>query len=242
MAIAKTKATEVEMTEVEKVEPAEMVELENVEAPASETGEPVSIPKPPGKFSLDKFKSKRAIAMANVETLQMAMPIHNISGAKDFVRLHPDEAQFWSDELCFVNVPIKGQKRDTVHLIDEELALRYLPSSKVIRCRLALATKPYDVFFLCQIPSRNLDNSYNASNLAGCKAAKEKWTEVTSRREENVEGYKVTPARDQDAFPTPKWPAQSLDELIEGTFAGRMIEQDDDPALLRLIGARQAQQ
>ena len=46
----------------------------------------------PTTFDLDKFKSKRAAAMAGVETLQTALPHHNIAQAKDFVRLHPDEA------------------------------------------------------------------------------------------------------------------------------------------------------
>ena len=107
------------------------------------------IAKPDTAFSLDKFKSKRAAALANVETLQMGLPHHNIAQAKDFVRLHPDEANYWSSELCFANVPIKGQKRDTLHLIDEDLALRYLPSGKIMRLSLALATKPNDRFFLC---------------------------------------------------------------------------------------------
>ena len=51
----------------------------------------VSIAKP-GPFSLDKFKSKHAAALANVETLLTALPHHSIAQAKDFVRLHPDEA------------------------------------------------------------------------------------------------------------------------------------------------------
>ena len=85
----------------------------------------ISIAKP-GAFDLNKFKSKRAAAMANVETLLTALPHHSISQAKDFVRLHPDEATYWSPELCFANVPVKGQKRDTVHLIDEDLAMRFL--------------------------------------------------------------------------------------------------------------------
>src|SRR5262249_11265314 len=103
----------------------------------------------PSAFNLDKFKSERAAALANVETLLTALPIHKISEAKDFVRLHLDEANYWSHELCFVNVPIKGQKRDTLHLIDEDLAMRFLPPARIIRQRLALATKPFDVFFLC---------------------------------------------------------------------------------------------
>jgi hypothetical protein len=64
----------------------------------------------PSAFDLEKFKSKRAAAVANVETLQTGLPHHSISQAKDFVRLHPDDENYWSAELCFVSVPIKGQK------------------------------------------------------------------------------------------------------------------------------------
>jgi hypothetical protein len=201
------------------------------------TDAPQSIAKPEG-FDLNKFKSTRAAAMANVETLVTALPIHNIAQAKDFVRLHPNEDDYWSDELCFVNVPVKGQ-RDTLHLIVEDLAMRFLPSAKIMRCRLALAMKPYETLFLCQVPTRNLDNTFNSSSLTGCEQAKKLWTEVTSRRDENVDSYKVTAAKDQDAFTEPKWPTQTLQELIWHTFAGRIIDREDHPGLLRLIGARQ---
>ena len=117
--------------------------------------------------------------------------------------------------------------------------MQYLPSGRILRFRLALATKPYDVFFLCHVPTRNPDNQWNESNLVACEKAKTLWVQATSRKEEGVDGYKIDFARDQDAFPEPKWPTQSLDELIERTFAGRMIDRDDHPALLRLIGAKQ---
>jgi len=194
----------------------------------------------PGTFSLDKFKSKHAAALANVETLLTALPHHSISQAKDFVRLHPDETNYWSPELCFVNVPIKGQRRDTLHLIDEELAMRFLPPTRILRFRLALATKPHDVFFLCYVPTRNMDNSWNASNLQACEQAKTLWTLVTSRKEEGVEAYKIDTARNEDAFPEPKWPTQSLVEIINVTLTGRTIERQHHPGLLRLIGARQS--
>jgi hypothetical protein len=193
----------------------------------------------PGGFSLDKFKSKRAAAIANVETLQTGLPHHSISQAKDFVRLHPNEESYWSFELCFVSVPIKGQKKDTLHLIEEDLAMQYLSSGKIQRFRLALASKPFDVFFLCHVPTQNTDNEWNMSNIAACAVAKTMWVQATSRREENVDGYKVDYAREQDAFPDPKWPTQPLGELIEKTFTGRMIDREDHPALLRLTGARQ---
>jgi hypothetical protein len=118
--------------------------------------------------------------------------------------------------------------------------MRHLPSARIQRFRLALATKPYDVFFLCHIPSQNLDNKFNETNLIGCEQAKTLWVELTSRKGEGVDEYKVNLAKDQDAFPEPKWPEQSLDELIEITFTGRQIDREDHPALLRLIGAKQS--
>jgi hypothetical protein len=213
-----------------------LLQIEN-----STSEEAASVAKPEG-FNLDKFKSRRAAAMANVETLPNALPVHTIAQAKDFVRLHPEEDKYWSPELCFVSVPSKGSKRDTLHLIEEDLAMKFLPSARIQRFRLALATKPYDVFFLCQVPSQNLDNTYNASNLEACGQAKTFWTLATSRREEGVEAYKVTFSRDRDPspFPEPKWPSQSLAELIEKAFAGRMIKDETHPGLLRLIGARQS--
>jgi hypothetical protein len=195
------------------------------------------IPKP-ADFSLDKFKSKRAVALTGIETLLTALPHHGIAQAKDFARLHPDEAAYWSAGLCFVNVPIKGQKRDTLHLIDEAVALRHIHPAKIRRFRLALASKPNDVFFLCEVPSRNQDNTWVASNLDACGQAKQLWTQAISQKEQGIEAYKVDNAIDPDAFPDPKWPKQSLNELVLKTFAGRIIETDDHPGLARLVGAK----
>ena len=51
---------------------------------------PLSIAKPSGEFDLNKFKARRAVAAANIETLPTSLPVHNMAAAKDFVRLHPD--------------------------------------------------------------------------------------------------------------------------------------------------------
>jgi hypothetical protein len=207
----------------------EVVPEENREAPST------PIEKPKG-FDLNRFKSTHADAIANVGKLQGALPHHPLSQAKDFVRLHPNENEYWSVELCFVNVPCQGQKRDTLHLIIEELAMKYLPSAKIQRHRLALASKPFNAFFLCHVPTRNLDNSWNTSNLEACDKAKQLWTQATSRKEEGVDSYKIDFARNPKAFGEPEWPKQTLDELIGITFNDRIIDRDDHPALLRLLG------
>jgi hypothetical protein len=198
---------------------------------------PIAKPDNADKFDLSRFKSEPA-SEASVDTLTDELPHHSVAQAKDFVRLHPDEA-YWSDEWCFVNVPIKGEKRKQLHMIDRELARAFVAEGSIQRFRLVLATKPLDVFFLAHVPTRNLDNSYNSSNRAGCERAKTTWVQLTRQREDNKETYKITAARDHDAFPEPKWPTQSLDELIVRTFAGCLIDREDHPALLRLIGAKQ---
>jgi hypothetical protein len=207
--------------------------------PIDSNDSPLTITKP-GEFNLEKFKSKRTPNLAGVETLLTALPHHSLAAAKDWVRLHPNEAEYWSPAFCFVHVPIKGQKRETLHLIDEELALRYLPSGRIQRFKLALTTKPHDVFFLCHVPTQNLDNAWNDTNVRACTQAKALWTQTTGRKDEGVEEYKVDFAKDQDSFPEPNWPKQKLEELIFVTFTGRMIDHENHPGLLRLIGAKQS--
>jgi hypothetical protein len=193
--------------------------------------------KKPG-FS-EKFKSKNAPTISGVETLLTALPLLKIGDVNDFTRLHPSEDDYWSPELCFVSVPIKGAKHDMLHLIDDDLAVHYLPAKKIKRHRLALACKPHDVFFFCIVPSQNLDNPWNADALNACDLAKTRWAQAMSRRSENAEGYEIKFALDQGAFPEPKWPSRSLDELLEVTFKDANIDHDRHPGLLRLIGAKQ---
>jgi hypothetical protein len=145
----------------------------------------------PAKSGLDAFKSKRAPTIAGVETLLAALPLSGISEAKDWVRLHPDAENYWSQELCFVGVPIKGDPKDQLHLIAEDLAMAHLPSGRIQRFRLALASKPDDRFFLCRVPSQNLDNSWNRSNHEACEKAQRLWTMATSRKAEGIDHYKV---------------------------------------------------
>ena len=200
---------------------------------------PISVPKPT-KSLMDMCKSTEDPTIAGVETLLTALPYLKLSEANDWARLHPNEATHWSSEYCFVSVPIKGQKKDTLHAIFEPIAKRWVPPKRIKRFRLALATKPHDRFFLCHVPSRNLDNIWNSDALEACLRAKSKWVQADSRASENAEGYQVNYARDQDAFPEPAWPKQPLGELIEITFKGRIIDSDDHPALLRLLGAKQS--
>jgi hypothetical protein len=208
-----------------------------MENKATGNGAESPIIKPPA-FDPEKFRSKRGAAIANVATLQQALPIMKAGDVDDFFRIHPsDDYRTW--ELCFVSVPIKGDRHDSLHLINEDLAMMHLASKQIKRFALCLASKPHDVFFLCVVPTQNIDNSYNRTALRAIEEGRQKWLQALSRRDEGVDEYQIKYARDNDAFPEPKWPKQSIWELVEITFNGRTIERPDDPALLRLCGAKQ---
>jgi hypothetical protein len=210
------------------------------ETPAAE--ESVSILKPKGESKLAKFKSSN-LTPEKVETRLPGLSHHPISDANDWVKLHQDEANYWSDEYCFVNVPIPGQKREQLHLVVSDMAAQ-LPPAKVQKFRLALATKPYDNFFLAHVPSQNLENKWNETNLAGCVQAKQFWTQSTSLYSVGKEGYKNDVSLSEKEgkgppFPDPKWPSKTLDELIEEAFSDRMILNETHPAWARLVGSKQ---
>ena len=162
---------------------------------------PLKIVKPTAGF-MEKFRSKRPPTIAGVETVLTALPILRLGDVRDWFRLHPEEENYWSPELCFVTVPIKGIKKGVLHLIDEEIAVAVPASRQIMRRRLVLASKPHDVFFLCIVPSQNLDNSWNATALEACERAKTTWVKVSSRRDEGVDEYFTERSRDADAFPT----------------------------------------
>jgi hypothetical protein len=198
----------------------------------------VTIAKPKEEDGLARFKSKTAPTIANVGTKVGMLPINSISEAGDFVRVHPDEENHWSSELCFVRVPTQGARTDVLHLIDEDIAMKYLEAKQVLRFRLALASKPSDKFFLCIVPTTNLENSWNASSLEGIEDAKRLWVKLVSRRPEGVDAYRIQYAKDPDAFSEPKWPAETLSSLILATFKNNLIDNEEHPGLLRLIGAK----
>jgi hypothetical protein len=84
-----------------KIEPTE---------PANEQSEATkpAIVKPPKKFDLSAFKS--SAFKKTIPKLVPALPVYRMADANDFVRLHHDEENYWSTELCFVNVPVKGKQ------------------------------------------------------------------------------------------------------------------------------------
>jgi len=199
------------------------------------------IRKPSATSALNKFKSKRAPGLPGTNSRPDVLDIRRIGELKDYVRVSPLE-HHWSEEFCFTAVPIDGQKDSIMHLITEELAEKYLPPKLVLRFQLALASgATKGSFFLCVVPSKNLNNGYNQSARDCCIEGKHRWVMASALKEKNQERYHVNYAEDEDFAPTPDWESMpTVDELLLTKFAGLLsIDTPDHPALLRRRGKRQ---
>jgi hypothetical protein len=202
----------------------------------SSTAPQIAKPDKPGFLS--RFKSRRPPTISGVTSPPNPLKVMRIADALDFVRLHPDEEFGWTEPLCFVRVPVKGEKQPILHLIDEDLAMSRLPSKQIIRHRLALAAKPHDVLFLCIVPSENLENGFNRTALLYCHEAQTLWVKVSSRKAEGHEEYGREIADDPEAFPPTNWGTHSVEEWCEITFRSASIFEPNHPGWLRLIGAK----
>jgi hypothetical protein len=89
-----------------------------------------------------------------------------------------------------------------------------------------------------EIEARNAEVEAAWAKLREPVEAKTRWIQVASRSEENDVGYHIIPAPHQDFVPAPTWPTQDTEELLDPTFINSTIEDEDSPALHRLIGMR----
>ena len=212
--------------------------------PETPSEEKLSIPKPTiSPLAACATTRQPGEGEAKVEKMLGPLPYFKLAAAGDFVKLHPSD-DYWSIEYFFVRVPVPGQRDAMLHLVARDLA-RELPRGRVQCFRLALGAKPYDAqFFLATVPSTNLDNVWNSTNLAACQAARQTFVIVTSLMANGGEGYaweKTISERNGEGcpWPGPTWPTETLVRIIEITFEGRIILYSDHPAWCRLVGKRQ---
>ena len=204
---------------------------------ASETEATATTITKPGGFTLDRFKTKRAAAIANVETLLTALPHLRIAQAKDFVRLHPNEDDYWSPELCFVNVPIKGQKHDTLHLIDEDSPYATCRARRFSASGWRWRRSPR--YSSCPTSRHGTSTTRGTRPNRGLRAGEDAMGaghQSDARRTSTATRSTCPRPR---RLPTAEVADAAARRTDRATFAGRMIDREDHPGLLRLIGARQ---
>ena len=187
----------------------------------------------------EKFKSKNAPTISGVQTLLTALPIIKIGDVDDWTRLHPSEDDYWSCEMCFVRCRSRAPSATccTSSMTTSRCSTCQPRRSSGIGWRWPASRTMCSFSASCR--AKTSTTAWNADALKACHLAQTHWVQAMSRRSEGAEGYEIKFAQDQDAFPEPKWPTRSLDELLEVTFKDANIDHDRHPGLLRLIGAKQ---
>ena len=103
----------------------------------TDLSEPIPIP---GEFSLQKFSSPKTLRWQVLKPCWRRCRTIDL-GRERFRSAASRRREYWTAELCFVNVPIKGQKHDTLHLIDEDLAMQ-LPAERARLCVFGWRSRP----------------------------------------------------------------------------------------------------
>ena len=220
----------------------EKPKLELVEPKPAIAGTPaeaVSIAKP-GAFNLDLFKTKSSPNIAGVATLLTALPHHNIAQANDWVRLHSGRGKLL---VCRAVLRHRSDQRpeERPRASDHRRVGDAVSAEQSDQDSTGSRSPPSQTMCSSCATSRHRTSTTRSMRLR-CRHAswpRRSGCKQPAARAKAVDDYQIDFARDPDAFPEPNWPKQSLDELIGVTFTGRMITSENDPALLRLIGAKQ---
>ena len=145
-----------------------------------------------------------------------------------FSRVHPSEEFKYRAALV-----IDNEKTDEAYLALPSLCplLGSLAKPKILRLAVDNAGTPR----LIAEPIPGADgriNSWHESMIRAIQVAEDKWVRIESNPDASQ--YIVIVSRDHQG--DPKWPEQTMDELVMECFRDRIIQSADHPLIRRLEG------
>jgi hypothetical protein len=147
-----------------------------------------------------------------------------------WAQVHPSREDYWVD--LFV---LDHKSENEHYLVSPDLWPELSGEPLFVPFRLALAVNRQGGVFLWPGRLPALEGKMNLwweSNLVAMERATTAWVRVTSNQSLGI--YEITEAsgfKDE-----PKWPTESLQELIDVAFKGRKIDSWDHPMLKQLRG------
>ena len=182
------------------------------------------------KINLDRVKAKASQqSVIGVTTEYTVIPIRNPK-PDEFFRVTPGEGYS-------MNVNILQMKTDNEwYLVDKDTLPQIQLESQLKVMQLYVCVTQNSTPFLCLIPLPDSDgrlNSWHESGHKSMEEAKSFW--VRRQADKSNGGYLITKASNAQ-LPDPKWPTESLEDLIEKAFDRYYIDTIDHPVLRRLRG------
>jgi hypothetical protein len=149
----------------------------------------------------------------------------------------PTKGRFFrtsDDPDCIANVYILEDKTEgTYHLTSPEVAA--VLGNLVRPTSLYLAVDRADNPFLIPVPlpsENGTRNPWHQSMLNAIEAAKKDWVRIEADKSAGM--YQTFVALGE--LPEPTWPDMSMDELLQLAFAGRTIDNTDNPKVQMAMG------
>ena len=182
------------------------------------------------KINLDRVKAKASQqSVIGVTTEYTVIPIRNPK-PDEFFRVTPGEGYS-------MNVNILQMKTDNEwYLVDEDILPDIQLESQLKVMQLYVCVTQNSTPCVCLIPLPDSDgrlNSWHGSGHKSMEEAKSFW--VRRQADKSNGGYLITKASNAQ-LPDPKWPTESLEDLIEKAFDRYYIDTIDHPVLRRLRG------
>jgi hypothetical protein len=182
-------------------------------------------------FSRNKHtKTKEQIAAMNVDDHTLSVQLKK-PNANEWVRAYGESL----DDLDFVK--LTEQQDDTgewrqyiIQGKDEETEKRICEICQPIKCALLVPmVNSFEKFFIwvCKQPGPNMRNmESHISAKRAVEFAQKQWVKIYWDSPNKV--YQAKSPIELEGFPKPKWPSQSIEELVTIAFEDNLIIEDID--------------
>ena len=162
-----------------------------------------------------------------VEGRMLSLPIKKPKG-HTFVRVSPSEEHQYQ---AYTLEEVDGFDR-LQYLVSPEIASGLGAECSRMTLFLSVTAQGGYFFWYWKQPKTDRNSTWALASLAPIKIAQNKWIRVIWNAYSN--SYDIQEA--QGKLPEPVWPTDSLEDLLDKAFCGRIIETHDHPLLRKLKG------
>lgn len=144
----------------------------------------------------------------------------------EFFRVHPDP------HMSLVSTVYVDKAERETYFVTPAMRGTLLGETKPVLLTVAVTTQGVVMIFPVNLPVDGRTNAWNDTARQAVELAKTEWVRMAA--DMRLGGNRIYKAEGE--LSDPEWPEQSLSELLEIAFRGRIIDTPDHPVLRRLRG------
>ena len=178
-------------------------------------------------FDFSKFRVSEDVASKLGVVKQVVIKIRK-PRAQEFVRVHS------SEDFQFDTFLLELEEDGNTYLIDPGIK-DYLANEISLRRLVTAITRDNEIFLwpLKLAAANGKYNTWNNSTLEAAESAKDKWTRISSNKQEGRYDVHTAAADLLD----PRWPEMLFNEILNIAFKDKIIDTLEHPVIKKLKGA-----